>query len=87
MPPAAGMTYTSSLPSYSPVKAIIEPSGEKNRIDFNADVTRQPPGLSSNSIHDPQIAAVAERNLRLAHGGFPQKRVLVCWTVPPVPTR
>src|SRR5262249_38096160 len=28
-PPAAGTTYTSVLPSYSPVKAIIVPSGEK----------------------------------------------------------
>src|SRR5262249_26011368 len=28
-PPAAGMTYTSSFPSYCPVKAIHFPSGEK----------------------------------------------------------
>src|SRR6267378_629393 len=28
VPPSAGMTYTSGLPSYSPVKAIHFPSGE-----------------------------------------------------------
>src|SRR4030042_27421 len=31
-PPSAGMTKTSTLPSYSPVKAIREPSGEKTGL-------------------------------------------------------
>ena len=51
--------------------------GRKNRVDFNADIARETPGLATAAIHNPQVAAVAERNLRLADCGLAQKRVLV----------
>jgi len=66
------------------VKAIIEPSAKK-RIDFNADVivSRR---ASPPVVHNPTIAAVAERNLRLLTVVSAEARI-GCWTVPPAPTR
>jgi hypothetical protein len=57
------------LPSYSPVKAIIEPSGEKLGKSLNPDAGSEAAGIAAVAADDPQIAGVVENNLRLADGG------------------
>ncbi len=51
--------------------------GRKERVDLDADVARKLTGLAAIAVHDPQVAAVAEGNLRFANGRLAQKRVRV----------
>ena len=73
-PPAAGTTYTSWLPSYSPVKATIVPSGEKLGERLVSHRRGQATRIAAVAADDPQVAAVVEDDLRLADSRNPQQQ-------------
>ena len=54
-PPAAGMTNTSTLPSYSPLKATSEPSGENRGLVSL-------PGWEVRRREDPPSRLVIQRS-------------------------
>ena len=59
--------YTSRFPSYSPVKAIMVPSGEKTRQRLNPHAGSEPAGVAALAAYDPEIISVVEDDLRFAN--------------------
>src|SRR5271170_1604988 len=51
--------------------------GRKHWIDFNADVARQPSRFAALALDHPQVAAITERDVRLADRRLTQKSVWI----------
>ena len=60
-----------------PGEGNLCPIGRKHRIDLNSDIACQTSRIAAAAVHDPQVAAIAERDLRFAHGRLAQQWVLI----------
>ena len=71
-PPVAGTVKTSMLPSYSPVKASVLPSGEKMGWS-RAGAGGEPVRHAALAADGPQIAGIGEDDLGAVHGRVVQQ--------------
>ena len=76
-PPEAGTTKTSTLPSYSPVKAMRVPSGENAGSVSLPGSAGEAHGVAAVARHAPQIARVDEHDVCFAQRWLLQQQRLI----------